>query len=71
MELQRKIGTRAELTSELREMSEGWHHLCKDDLSAKAEDAANALESGFSSSLTVGHTSYEVDEAGDDATANR
>lgn len=56
-----KSGTRDELVAELREMSEGWWHLCKDELSASAADAANGLESG-SCSVKVGHTIYTVNE---------
>lgn len=59
MDLMQKKGSRAELVSELREMAEGWHHLCKDDLSAKAAEMADELESG-SFSVKVGHTIYSV-----------
>lgn len=59
-----KTGTRAELIATLREMAEGWHHLCKDELSAAATNAVVELESG-SFSVKVGHTIYTVDETGD------
>lgn len=55
----RETGTRAELIEKLREMAVGWHHLCKDALSAAAFDAAEGLEEG-SFSVKVGHTIYTV-----------
>lgn len=59
MELMHTEGTRAELVAQLREMSEGWSHLCKESLSIAAADAANGLEAG-SFSVKVGHTTYSV-----------
>jgi hypothetical protein len=56
-----ETGTRAELTERLREMSEGWHHLCKDTLSQEAAHGATALESGHGS-VKVGHTTYTVSD---------
>ncbi|WP_458085739.1 hypothetical protein [Streptomyces malaysiensis] len=57
-----KRGTRDELIADLRDSAEGWHHLCKDALSAAAADAADGLEAG-SFSVKVGHTIYTVTDA--------
>lgn len=57
--MMQKSGSREELVDELREMSEGWHHLCKDELSQRASEAAQSLEAG-SCSVKVGHTTYSV-----------
>jgi hypothetical protein len=57
-------GTRTELVAELRRLATGWYFLCKDELSARAEDAANSLEAG-ACCVQVGHTTYTVGETGD------
>lgn len=59
-----KRGKRAELTGHLDEMATGWWHLAKDDNSRAAHEGAEQLRSG-AASVTVGHTTYEVDESSD------
>ncbi len=56
-----ETGTRAELTDRLRDMAEGWHHLCKDELSRAAADGARDIEAGHES-VKVGHTTYTVSD---------
>lgn len=52
-------GTRSELSAKLREMSEGWDHLAKPELSEAAKAGAEQLEEG-ASSVQVGRTRYVV-----------
>lgn len=62
-------GKRSELVSALNEMSEGWSHLCKPELSEAAKEAAVKIENG-ESSVRVGHTTYKVSEPTDNTSGS-
>ena len=66
----RKKASRDELVAELREDVGYWGMVGNDKNLAGASEGASALENGIVNSVTVGHTTYEVDESSDSPSGN-
>ncbi|MCF3174762.1 hypothetical protein IPZ61_15700 [Streptomyces sioyaensis] len=60
----RKTGGRNELVADLLDSAQGWHHFGKDKLRDDSSAGAADLQSG-ADEVTVGHTTYVVDEGTD------
>lgn len=65
----KKRGSREELSEELKNDVGYWSMVGNDKNITAASEGASALENGIVNSVTVGHTTYEVDESSDNPSA--